>query len=206
MRVRFSTENTMTIKIDQVESHADAQQLLQRVTQMQSTGATLAVRRPATTYADLLTRLDKMTAQDLTAPVSAEVAFQGSYLTPPACTLTQIGLHVGEAASQNRTVLHLTTTGLAIPRHDALAIYTCQIMGFALTEEDSKWRYSTNGSDSSTDGDFPDKESAAVAAVRAYFTFSDWKIEVAHGDTIMGYFEWALREAMLTTKAEALCA
>lgn len=174
--------------------------------QAKGTRDTFAIRRPATTYADLLALLEIMNADELASQVCAQVAFSGSYLKSPLTALTHIELRLGDEQPPSSALLHMSTTGIAVPRSGALAIFTCQVMGFALIETVEKWKYSTGGRAAPSTSDYSDRESAAMAAVRSYFTFSDWKIEVANDDTNLGYFEWALTEALINTKAEAQCA
>jgi hypothetical protein len=188
----FSTEHTMTF--DQIQTLADAKAVLSRVVGANPQGATLSVRRPVSTFKDLLAKLGTMDAQDLSATVTAQFDLKATYLQKPVGQLTHIEFHVGALPEDSRTVLRVTSDELLIPRASDLAHKICDLMQVQFSERDGTWTFTGRDGNCSKHS-YADKDIAAQTAVRNFFAKSDWKYEVANDDTHLGYFEWALNLA-----------
>lgn len=152
----------------------------------EASGAYLTVRKPVKTLRELRDKLQLMADDELDRPVMAQVKMS-NWLQSPKCSLTHLAIQAGLDTALDSTVLHLATPDLAMPHNEDVAAYIC-----TLSAACKEW---LQVHAPQLEGNSLTPQLTATAALEAVFPVEDWRYEVANGDTVAGYYGWALAKA-----------
>ena len=99
------------------------------------------------------------------------------------------------------------TSGMIIPTSHDVAEFTCEVADIALTQSSQseiqgRWDWYDKPRGQGSETSFATKEEAVMDAIRTRYSMNDWMQAVSDGNTLVGYVEWALSEALAEASDE----